>query len=47
MSVKPIGDHTYETTLRLGSDAAGELTEAAEWDSSKMSISHSMTKDNA
>jgi len=30
VSVKPIGDHTYETTLRLGSDAAGELTEAAE-----------------
>ena len=30
VSVKPIGDHTYETTLRLGSNAAGELTEAAE-----------------
>ena len=30
VSVKPIGDHTYETTLRLGSDAASGLTEAAE-----------------
>ena len=30
VSVKPIGDNTYETTLRLGGDMANELAGAAE-----------------
>lgn len=30
VSVKPIGEHSYETTLRLGGDLADELAGAAE-----------------
>ena len=30
VSVKPIGDNTYETTLRIGGDMANELAGAAE-----------------